>query len=79
MARKQQKLALETVCLTYTAFDLLRYEKDTVYHSVEDAYQRHFGLDLDISEMDMIPIEILEDGYVVYEITPTEYKVKNNG
>ncbi|MBW6487488.1 hypothetical protein [Sulfurimonas sp.] len=57
--------------LSLSAFDIARYGKDELYRMAEEKFMR-VGLDLDIQDMDLIPIKI-EEHYVAYNAIPTEY------
>ena len=56
------------VKLTFSAFDLLRLEKDAIYHAVEQELDG-----IDVLEMEMIPVGVSGND-VVYNCIPTEYK-----
>jgi len=57
--------------LSLTAFDIARYGQDELYRMAEEKFMK-VGLDLDIQEMDLIPIKI-EEHFVTYNAIPTEY------
>ncbi len=59
--------------LDYTAFDIARLGKDTIYNAAEESFLK-VGIRIDIIEMDMIPIKI-EEHFVTYNCIPTEHKI----
>lgn len=58
--------------LSLTAFDIARYGQDELYRMVEEKFMK-VGLDLDIQEMDLIPIKF-EEHFVTYDAIPTKFK-----
>jgi len=57
-----------SVKLTFSAFDLLRLEKDAIYHAVEQELDG-----IEVLDMEMIPIGV-SSNEVFYKCIPTEYK-----
>lgn len=57
--------------LDLTAFDIARYGKDALYHQAENIFLE-VGLELEIFEMDMIPIKF-EEHFVAYKCIPTDF------
>jgi len=58
--------------LELTAFDIARYGNEELYNMAENSFSK-VGLDLEILEMQMIPIQI-EEHFVTYKCIPTDFK-----
>jgi hypothetical protein len=56
--------------LSLTAFDIARLGKDELYRMAEEEFSK-IGLELEIEEMEMIPIKI-EEHYVTYNCIPVD-------
>lgn len=64
---------MRAINLELTAFQIARYGTDELYRMAEEKFAQ-VGLDLDISEMELVPIGFKEDS-VTYDAVPTDYKI----
>lgn len=65
VVKADERIACE---LSLTAFDIARLGKDELYNMAEEKFSQ-IGLELEIGEMEMIPIKI-EEQYVTYDCIP---------
>jgi hypothetical protein len=67
VVKADEQIACE---LSLSAFDIARLGKDELYRMAEEKFSQ-IGLELEIEEMEMIPIKI-EENYVTYNCIPVD-------
>ncbi len=75
---KSEEIVKGGVSCYWSAFDLARIGKDQMYAKAEENFKNEHGIEVEISDMEVSPLECLDEE-VEWLCVPTDYKIKNVG